>query len=488
MRLLSTLHVTARMAAWSLVILSMTVFWAEPAQPAGLNAGPWPMFHRNAAHEGRSSVPIAQNPVLIWSTSLSDAVEFSSPAVDHSGTIYLGNLDNELWAVNAIGDSVWTYNTGGNLRRSSPAVADDGTIYFGSNDGSLYAIHPNGSLKWAVPTGSAVKTSPAVASNGTVYFGTDGAELWAVLPDGSVDWTFPVGDTIRSSPAVVGDTLIVFGCNDGFIYAVNSDGSSEWAAATGGPVKASPAVGQGGAIIVGSFDGFLYNIWPTGSLNWATLVGDEMRSSPAIGSTGKIYLGVDNEIHCYRDEGNLSWTYPTGDRVCSSPAVAPDPTDTEVVICGSDDGKIYVVRTPGVEVWSFSIGSPVRSSPAIGANGLIHVGALDGRLYTFGESSSSVDDEITDIGPRLNVGPNPLPAGTRLTVRIHGATPDQGSAGVFKIYDPSGRRVRSLPLDPNRPTYWDGRNERGDLLPSGVYLYQWVGDGVLAKGRIARVR
>jgi outer membrane protein assembly factor BamB len=477
-----------RPAIAGLLAATLLSLGASAVSGAGLNSGPWPMFHRSAAHEGRSPELFPESPTLLWSAPLSDSVEASSPAVDENGVIYLGDAGKELWAFDASGAPLWNYHTDGNLKRSSPAVADDGVIYFGSNDGNLYALNPDSSLQWASPTGGAVKTSPAIGLDGTIYAGSDDANLWAFLPDGSVKWTFPAGDTIRSSPALVADSLVVFGSNDGGIYAVHtSDGSLAWQAATGGPVKSSPAVGQGGVIFVGSFDGFLYALYAYGGLNWATFTGEEIRSSPAIGSTGKIYLGVGTEIHCYHDEGDPSWVFSTGDIVESSPAVVSNGVGGDIVICGSDDGNLYSIGPSGTEVWSHAIGSPVRSSPAVGANGVIYVGAMDGRLYAFGSGSSGVGDPMS-AGPRLVFFPNPLPAGASLKIRLLGSQDDVPRPGILDVYDSSGRRLRSLALPVHGTATWDGTGARGEHVASGIYYFRWGEGDRSGSGRVVRVR
>jgi hypothetical protein len=71
--------------------------------------------------------------------------------------------------------------------------------------------------------------------------------------------------------------------------------------------------------------------------------------------------------------------------------------------------------------------------------------------------------------PRLLAWPNPF--NPRVTVAFNLATP---AAGEIAIYDLAGRRLRTLasgdlPAGEQRRT-WDGRDDHGRLLPSGVYL------------------
>ena len=68
----------------------------------------------------------------------------------------------------------------------SSAIGSDGTIYVGDYDTNLYAINPDGSKKWAFKTGSttthggAVQSSPAIGSDGTIYFGSADNNLYAI--------------------------------------------------------------------------------------------------------------------------------------------------------------------------------------------------------------------------------------------------------------------------------------------------------------------
>jgi hypothetical protein len=72
---------------------------------------------------------------LLWSAVTGGDIE-SSPAVAN-GVVYVGSLDNNLYAFNAsTGQLIWSAATGGGID-SSPAVAD-GVVYVGSHDGSLY--------------------------------------------------------------------------------------------------------------------------------------------------------------------------------------------------------------------------------------------------------------------------------------------------------------------------------------------------------------
>ena len=45
----------------------------------------------------------------------------------------------------------WAFPTGNDISLTSPALAADGTVYVGSLDGNLYAVNGDGTLKWNFP-------------------------------------------------------------------------------------------------------------------------------------------------------------------------------------------------------------------------------------------------------------------------------------------------------------------------------------------------
>jgi|GEM_PF-2307543 len=53
------------------------------------------------------------------------------------------------------------------------------------------------------------------------------------------------------------------------------------------------------------------------------------------------------------------------------------------------------------------------------------------------------------------------------------------------IFDVRGRRVRTIRASNLSPTQWDGRNDNGGIVASGVYVYQYTSQGEMTSGVIA---
>ena len=360
---------------------------------ADLANTPWPMFHHDLKHTGRSTYLGAQTNYLKWSYTTDNIVRYS-PAIGSDGTIYFGSYDGKLYAFNPDGTNKWTYDTF-SLITSSPAIGSDGTIYVGSDNKKLYAINPDGSLKWSYLTGNWIESSPAIGSDGTIYIGSDDGKLYAINPDGSLKWSYNTTTdySVKSSPAIGSDGTIYVGSGDGKFYAINSDGTTKWICTLGNWIYSSPAIGSDGTIYVSSYDYRLYAIKDEvdhGTIKWSYITSGSMYSSPAIGSDGTIYVGSDDgKLYAINPNGRLKWSYTTttNNWVRSSPAIGSDGT----IYVGSNDHKFYAINSEGTLKWLYTTGSLVYSSPAIGSDGTIYVGSDDHKLYAFGTYTITFD-------------------------------------------------------------------------------------------------
>ncbi len=83
----------------------------------------------------------------------------------------------------------------------------------------------------------------------------------------------------------------------------------------------------------------------------------------------------------------------------------------------------------------------------------------------------SVDDERPAATPRAALAAHPNPA----RGAVHFAAGALDAAGAVLVFAVDGRRVSRLPLERGGAT-WDGRDMRGRLVPSGIYLARLEGD------------
>lgn len=341
--------------------------------------GPWTVRGHDTLHTGRSPNLGAQTDTLKWSFPTGGGIA-SSPAVDATGTVYVGSYDDKFYAIYPYGVMNWSYTTP-NAINSSPAIDRDGTVYFGCQDGKLYAFYSSGLLKWTCDLQLAVTASPTIGPDGTIYVGGYFNKLYAVNPDGTIKWAYTTGDKIWSSPAIGPDGVIYFGGLDQKVYAVYPDGSLDWSYLCSDVIWSSPAIDPDGNVYIGCDDQNLYAFYPDGGIAWTYPMSNTIMSSPAISADRTIYVGCnDGSLYALYSDGSLRWSYETGGPVTSSPAIGSDGT----VYVGSSDGYLYAIDPFGEEVWSYPTGAAIESTPAIGVGGIVYVGSDDGGLYAIG--------------------------------------------------------------------------------------------------------
>jgi hypothetical protein len=82
-----------------------------------------------------------------------------------------------------------------------------------------------------------------------------------------------------------------------------------------------------------------------------------------------------------------------------------------------------------------------------------------------------------DSGHLLTLGPNPLRQMTRFEIQI-----PSGRSGDLAVYGVGGQRVRQLfhgeTSGQARVVSWNGRDDRGILVPAGLYFVALRGDGL----------
>ena len=385
----------------------------ETPAATGLADSAWPKFGGpDLNNTGRSPYVGAQTNATKWIYATGKEFRGASPVIGSDGTVYIGDYDKNVYALNSDGTVKWTYPTGGKLN-TPPAIGADGTIYIGNfGDNKVYALNPDGTLKWTYTTTGIFYGGPTIGPDGTIYIGNGGLDrsLYALNPDGTKKWSYPCGGLIYSIPAIGPDGTIYFGDNTNSVFALNSDGTLKWSYTTGGSISSSPAVGPDGSIYVGTLDNKLYAFNPDGTLNWTYTAGGWIYSSPAIGTDGTIYFGNynDNKIYALNSDGTVKWTCLTGGGIRdSSPAIGADGT---IYIGNYGDNKVYALNPDGTLKWFYKTGNRVRTSPAIAPDGTVYIGGYDGNVYAFnGVVNATADTRVGQAPLTVNFqGTSPL--------------------------------------------------------------------------------
>ena len=180
-----------------------------------------------------------------------------TPAVDSTGTSYYGAVGGQLYAVSALGATVWSFVPPALDARApgwiqpAPVLGPDGTLYYGETAG-LYAVSRGGAERWRLPwaanTPAGSIASAALGADGTIYLAAPDSTLEALSPDGKLEWSLPISGA-GTAPVVDGNGTIYELGSKG-VYAVNRAGSVLWTLLVPDPLGGAFAFGTDGTLYV----------------------------------------------------------------------------------------------------------------------------------------------------------------------------------------------------------------------------------------------
>ncbi len=243
----------------------------------------------------------------------------SSPAIGEDGTVYIGNENGNVYALDMVSDTFsWCYPdslTGDDM--GATPVVDGNNIYVGGENGCIQQLRDDGTSVtelWNYHLKEELNASPVLDPNGNLIVGDDSGYVYSFAPDHSLNWTFNVQGNITSSPAIGSDGTVYVGTEQSKLFAISSSGSQLWCyeITPSTFIYSSPVIGLDGSIYFGANDGYLYRLDKTTGQpmqNWPVLLSQsEVSSTPAVSADGIIYVTSDDDVlHAVREDGTVAW-------------------------------------------------------------------------------------------------------------------------------------------------------------------------------------
>jgi outer membrane protein assembly factor BamB len=294
--------------------------------------------------------------------------EFTRPAVDDSGHVYVATRDGYIRCLDSEGVILWEYKTKGPFYGS--VELDNDKLFVPSADGALLALDANdGTLKWSYRAGEELGSRPVIA-NGIVYvasfadaiFALDeetGAWKWQYRRDTSAEFT------IRgvATPVVDFDKLFI-GFSDGAAVCLDAnDGTLKWAKQLSSAQQfpdadADPQLDGQGHVIFASYASGLFSLdEDTGAIVWAQSVSG---ITTMLVDNDTLYTGGQGAVSARSIQGGQErWHYKLGDSFCGMPTVAG-----RYVVFPTTQALVFLERKNGRPHRPFNPGRGVSAPPA----------------------------------------------------------------------------------------------------------------------------
>jgi len=412
-----------------------------------------------------------------------------------------GNSDVYLLKLDSNGDTMWTKTFGGPLDdegRSVQEMSDHGFIIagwtesFGAGKSDIYLIRTNmnGDTIWTRTYGgvnydyafSAQETSDSVyIIVGRTYFnGSFDIYLINTNLNGSVLWEKIYENVGWDAGCSVQESAEIFG---GYVIAGLTASTSE-----GWNVYLLKTYGNGDTIWTKNYGG---TNWDAGYSVQKTYDGGYITA----GLTKSFGTGsFDIYLVKAKRNGNTVWTRTFGGADWDESYAVQETPDKGFIIAGATKSfgaggfDVYLIRT-------YSNGYPIWTKTYGGANWDVGYSIentsdggyiIAGKTKSFGaglydvyliktkpdlgiEEKKDARQKIQDI--RLSAQPNPFTDKTVIEFKSSGV--ESSTPITLKVYDISGRLVRSFPsslFSLHSSVTWDGRDDKGKRVKTGVYF------------------
>ncbi len=433
------------------------------------------------------------------------SLHYPTPALadidsDGKDEIIVGTRGDQLWALNDNTTNVPGFPVafGGDVN-GSPAVGDidnngDLEIVVNVGNGSVVALHHTGATMWTrfIPNANFFAPSPALgnvigdgkletfipSSNGKLYGFTDTGADMAGFPV-----TYSTTTYTESSPVIAdidGDGLrdVLVGSEEKYIWAWNRNGIplAGFPLSTGDAMRGVPTVtdvDQDGSVdlVAAGWDKMVH-VWDFAG-TWNPANAPWPRFHANLHNNGRLNFVVPTPV------GGVSFSFARVSRGVELQWIVPEEAG----------GTFTVKRSVGdggagdfVSVSRSMVVSPdgmVRWVDTAVEEGETYVYRLEGEEGLVHETSGVyVPVSRATLGQNY---PNPFNPTTRIEYRLPETGPGGKTAVSVVVYDVRGAKVREL-VNGTQPAGkhvvdWDGRNDSGAPVGSGVYFYRMTTTG-----------
>ena len=401
---------------------------------------------------GRAVFAVSSEGKLKWRRSIQDSQLGGHLAISPDSAIYV--IGTGLHRLNYGGALDWSMSVGelGGLTSDrflySPVVGEDSTVYAADNTGGLYALKADKSLVWKTEMGAAAAAAPLLSSDGRVYVPLIGNSLAAFeIADGTQIWKqsygleFDTSDLSTFLNLTDNGDLILNSRNAGMLVASSGSTSGLDSLGWAKPGKDAGNSANASAVFVPpvkncdfSGDGFV----SISDVIFMLLRGNDNPADPA--------LDWNNDGR-YTIADAIRLLFDIRDGLCPN-------QNAVLASAGEINGDDIDELLAAIE----RIGLSDDERKEL-------VAALDNL------SAASVS---LPLAFRLEQNhPNPFNPSTTISFQLPGGA---ATRITLKVYDLRGKVVRTLIDDVREPgvhtAFWDGRDDSGRGVASGVYLYR----------------
>jgi outer membrane protein assembly factor BamB len=215
-----------------------------------------------------------------------------------------------------------------------------------------------------------------------------------------------------SGPIRIRYGVAYFSTDEGLLYSVDALSRRVlWTFRADQPILAPPEIGDE-AVLVRDEGNTIYRLDEGGRLVFKATPADPV-TSPVREHRGLVYFGcADGRITALdvQNGGRTAWEFQTGAAVRAGPVFSGD-----LVVFGSDDGRVRAFKAGGGALWTFAARGAVLVDPAL-ADGRVYFGTDERYFYCLSASTGKRKWAFRPAGtpahPPLAVGKRVVFAGS----------------------------------------------------------------------------